>query len=252
MDTNAAVIIHALFNKYEINESAGFCDSDVDKLLDLANSEADLSKLSQRDKNELLNVITIYTQSAVSVRNNSVPEKTVDTLWATRFYDYAKCYSDREEQKLWSKILCNEFTTPGSYFKRTLNVLFNAEKFEIDWFYEVSKYVFDKGCIPSFILNDNKYYAFNKFQTIVDGGFVNPSLAGISYDKEERMRFGSADVIFKMEKGPYGLNVYTLTDAGMQLYDLRAEKSEDVFLNDLKGRMEKNAAIKEVIIERKE
>ena len=65
------------------------------------------------------------------------------------------------------------------------------------------------------------------------------------------MHFTSVNVSFKLEKGPYGLNVYTLTDAGMQLFDLRAKDTEDVFLNDLKGRMEKNGALKDIVIERK-
>lgn len=251
MGTMEYSFVHTLIDSFDLNEASSLDNETVVKLEETAKQKLQTTDLSNRDIQEICNVVAIFCQAAVIIKDDVTPGKSIEPSWVTRFYDYAKSYSDSDNRNLWSKILSKEFIKPGSFFKRTLNVLYEAEKFEVDWFYEASKFVFDRGCMPSFVLNDNKYFAFNKFQTIIDGGFVNPTLAGISYDKDETMHFTSVDISFKLEKGPYGLNVYTLTDAGMQLFELRAQDTEDVFLNDLKDRMEKSGALKDIVIKHK-
>lgn len=205
---------------------------------------------SLRECLEVANIINIYGITAVGIQDEKVPDKNINMEWAARFFDYSKNCDDSEIQQLWSKILYKEQNNPGSVFKRTLSVLYSAEKFELDWFYEMTKIAFDKSCIPEFVLHENKYLAFNKFQTLVDLGLVNPTSASISYiNKTDTLRF--TDRILKIEIAniPYNMGVYTLTDAGTQLFDLKVLPSEDNYIQKVREKLEAGNNVKVLGIE---
>lgn len=207
-------------------------------------------KYSLRECFELANIINICGVTAVGVQDEKVHEKDINMDWAARFFDYSKDCGDSETQLLWSKILYKELNNPGSVFKRTLSVLYSAEKFELDWFYEMTKIAFDRSCIPDFVLHENKYLAFNKFQTLVDLGLVNPTSASIAYiNKTDTLRFTSC--IFKIEIAniPYNMGVYTLTDAGTQLFDLRELPADDNYIQKVREKLEAGNNVKVLEIE---
>lgn len=204
---------------------------------------------SNRDILEMDNVISIYGMTAVSVQKESVPSGDIDRSWAAKFYDCVKTISEKNLQPLWCKILANEMMKPGTYFKRTLDVFARADKFEIDWFFEATKFIYDKACVPEFILTENKYYPFNQFQTLIDAGFVNSSSGSIHYDQPFTLRFFGADMKIELLKPMFNITIYTLTDAGSQLFDLRPEKSTDSFLKSMKEMIEQNNFAKVISID---
>ena len=206
---------------------------------------------SRRDVMEIENTLSICGIAAVSVQSEAVLRNDVDMSWAARYFDYIKNINDEELQLLWSKILVQEIKKRNSYYKRTLDVFYKADKFEIDWFFEITKYVFDKSCVPEFILSDNKFYPFNKFQTLIDAGFVNASLGSLSYPGEVIMHLASVDIKIEISKPPFGFSIYTLTDAGTQLFDLQPEPASEEYISKLKEVIERGNLAKVVAIERK-
>ena len=202
--------------------------------------EMENRQYSKRDIVEMNNIVTIYGAASISVQSENIPEVNIDIDWAICFFDFAKNIQNQELQSFWSKILEFELRKPKSFFKRTLNVFYRADKFEIDWFFQITQFVFDKSCVPEFILTDNKFYPFNKFQTLIDAGFVNASLGGLSYPEAVTIHLTSVDMIIEIIKPPFSLSIYTLTDAGTQLFDLRPEKNTKEYLSKLKETIEKN------------
>ena len=205
---------------------------------------------SPRDVLGVGNIITIYGKSAISVQAESAPDKDINVGFASKFYDYARGCYDNAKQELSVKILTKELLKPNSYYLRTLDVFFMADKFELDWFFEITKYVFDQACVPEFILNDNKFYPFNQFQTLIDAGFINSSVGSMSFHNTTVMHFPKAEVKVEIPKPPVGLGIYTLTDAGTQLCDFIEAVTTDDYLEKLKEVLEKRQA-KVVSIDRK-
>ena len=206
---------------------------------------------SNRDVLEMSNVLAIYSMATVAVQPEATPTDDIDISWAGKFYDCARTIKDTELQSLWSKIFAKELMKPNSFFKRTLDVFAKADKFEIDWFYEVTKYVYDQACVPEFILFDNKFYPFNQFQTLIDAGFVNSNSGSISYHSASTLHFANAEVNIDVPKPPFGFSIYTLTDAGAQLIDLQSDAATDDFLTKLKEVLERNGLAKVTSIDRK-
>lgn len=211
--------------------------------------EMSKQQYSIRDIAEMSNLLTVYGEASISVQSEVLPENDIDIDWAVSFYDFARNIYNKDLQPLWSKILELELRKPNSFFKRTLDVFYRADKFELDWFFQVTQFVFDKSCIPEFILTDNKFYPFNKFQTLIDAGFVNASLGGLSYPESVTMHLTSVDVNIEIIKPPFGFSIYTLTDAGTQLLDLHQEPNSDEYLTKLKESIEKsnNAKVSSVV-----
>ena len=73
--------------------------------------------------------------------------------WITNFFDKCRIVSDSEMQSLWAQVLAGEANTPGTYSKRTVNLLSGFDKSDAElftklcgfgwWFGEVVPLVFD-------------------------------------------------------------------------------------------------------------
>lgn len=68
------------------------------------------------------------TQMAIpDVKSDATPDK-IDNDWVSHFIEKCKRVSDAEVQKNWSKILAGEANSPGSYSKRTIDILSTLDK----------------------------------------------------------------------------------------------------------------------------
>ena len=111
----------------------------------------------------------------------------------------------------------------------------------------MAKYVFDQTCIPEFIIHDDTFFAFNKFQTLIDFGLVNPIHASVSYGKNVVIPLSQAQIQLNITT-PLVMIVYLLTDAGSQLYELKKEATPDQYLNKMKEIMERNKNVTATIV----
>ena len=251
IDTFDLELLFPYLNDYQVND--GNITADIVTQFRVYVTNGIISKnYSLRDVHGIGNIISIYGIAAIIVQAESSPEKDSTVDFAMRFYDYARKCNDSDKQSLAGHILANELLKPQTYFLRTLDVFFTADKFELDWFYECTKFIYDKACVPEFVLADNTFYPYNQFQTLVDAGFVNSSSGSLSYDGgPTTMHFSTAEVNIEIIKPPFGFSIYTLTDAGAQLFDLRPEATTEAFLSKLKDKLERNNLAKVISIDRK-
>ena len=248
--TNDGNVVKSCLNSFQIDGET----LTQDMLLEFRKyviEEMTKRQYSKRDIGEMNNIVTIYGAASISIQSDSFPEISIDPAWAVSFYEFARNIYNQDLQPLWSKILELELRKPKSFFKRTLDVFYRADKFELDWFFEITQFVFDKACVPEFILTDNKFYPFNKFQTLIDAGFVNASLGGLSYPESVTMHLTSVDINIEIIKPPFGFSIYTLTDAGTQLFDLQPGANSEEYLTKLKESIEKSNIAKVSSIVRK-
>ena len=180
------------------------------------------------------NILSIFSLFLTSIPNQQLIDKMIDKSWIARFYDLCKECDNEKIQDIWAKLLRKELLQEGLVFKRTLAVLDNMEGFEFDWFVEFCRFTIDNSYVFQYILYDNKYYPFNKFQTLIDCGLLNSTQGVIRFDKSESIKAKGYTLNLSINTEDYQGKIYTLTDAGTQLCELIEVKTSIEYLNQLK------------------
>jgi hypothetical protein len=78
--------------------------------------------------------IDSITEKALPMLKGQANSQNMDNDWITNFFDKARLVSDDQMQALWSRILAGEANTPGTYSKRTVNLLSSLDKRDAELF----------------------------------------------------------------------------------------------------------------------
>jgi len=100
-----------------------------------AEGEIQITELQRRAFTRLLaeesraqeNIEAIAFQ-AVPLLAANAPFQEMNDDWITNFFDKCRIISDEQMQQLWSKVLAGEANQPGSFSKRTVNLLGSMDK----------------------------------------------------------------------------------------------------------------------------
>lgn len=68
------------------------------------------------------------TEQAISGLGEDSDPSGVDDDWISNFFEKARIVSDKEMQELWAKVLSGEANRPGSYSRRTVNLIADLDK----------------------------------------------------------------------------------------------------------------------------
>lgn len=79
------------------------------------------------------NIESITGKALPLLDEKSSPEKVEDD-WITNFFDKARIISDCDMQELWSRVLAGEANRPGTFSKRTVNLLGDLDKRDAELF----------------------------------------------------------------------------------------------------------------------
>lgn len=102
------------------------------------------SMLSVRENRQIENLVNIINYAGQELQAiDKINDTPVSPEWSSRFFDYAQNIYEEEAQTIWAKILAQETATPGKFFKRTLNILYNIEPFEAKWFAKLCQFVLE-------------------------------------------------------------------------------------------------------------
>lgn len=110
-------------------------EAEADKIR--AESRLEITELEQRamhrffaeEAKKQANIESI-TQNAIPLLAEGAKPEEVDDDWITNFFDKGRLISDKEMQAFWSKVLAGEANAPGSFSKRTVNMLGSLDKDE--------------------------------------------------------------------------------------------------------------------------
>lgn len=180
-----------------------------------------LSIRESRQIDNLLNILNFAGQELRAIDN--INDTPVSPEWSSRFFDYAQNIYEEEAQTIWAKILAQETATPGKFFKRTLDILYNIEPFEAKWFAELCQFVLDDTFVHLDVIH-SKYFEFNKLQSMVDCRLLNAQECIINFDNSvDAIKFKSYCLkkkISQLQPEYISMSGFTLTDAGNQLYKI--------------------------------
>ncbi|SRR5260370_28050179 len=106
-----------------------------------AQAQIEVSELQQRawrrflleEEHRQKNIENITRKALPDLSEESDPSK-MDDDWIANFFDRCRLISDDEMQSLWSRVLAGEANVPGTYSKRTVNLLSTLDKKDAELF----------------------------------------------------------------------------------------------------------------------
>lgn len=98
-------------------------------------------RIRKRELRRQQNVESIVS-SALEHLPSSISQDTVDEDWVTQFFEQCQDVGNPEMQSLWAKLLAGEVTQPGTYSRRTLNLVRLMSKDDAVLFTTFCGYVF--------------------------------------------------------------------------------------------------------------
>lgn len=238
-----------IINQIEANNQRK--QKEADNNLELINSiknacaeELKSSIVSKRTYRELHNISSIYSQAINEIKAlpnyKSKESKPIDPDWSSMFFDYASKCSNADIQVLWSKILANE-CSGTEFFKRTLWILYNIEAQEAKWLVELAPMVINKMLIPHFVYEKNKFFDYNKIQSLQDCGCINSGDCEISIQSERaKDSVVGCKVVTDKTISNISFTGLSLTDSGFELLSLIEDvKPNEQFVELLKNEVNK-------------
>jgi hypothetical protein len=88
------------------------------------------------------NIESIATKAMPLLEEHAEPQR-VEADWIANFFDKCRIISDDEMQRLWSKILAGEANSPGTFSRRTVNLIGDLEKSDAALFNQLCSFCWE-------------------------------------------------------------------------------------------------------------
>ena len=123
-----------------------------------------LHRFAEEETRKQLNMESIIKKSISYLNEDSSPEKLEDD-WIRNHFDKCRNISDDEIQELWGRILAGEANNPGSFSRKTVNLVADIDKRDAELFRNMCRFIWlshaDSDKHPFiFDLNDDIYTRF--------------------------------------------------------------------------------------------
>ena len=92
-----------------------------------------MHRFLEEEAKKQTNIETIAQKAIPLLEDTSSPQNVADD-WITNFFDKSRIVSDEDMQLLWSRVLAGEANVPGSFAKRTVNLLGDLDKVDAELF----------------------------------------------------------------------------------------------------------------------
>jgi hypothetical protein len=108
----------------------------------------------QEEEKKQENMESIAGTAIRELREDAVPQRIAND-WMANFFDKCRLISDQEMQALWSKVLAGEANSPGSFSKRTVNMLSSLDQRDAEAFQLLCSFSWKIGEYVPLIFNLN-------------------------------------------------------------------------------------------------
>ena len=167
----ATVLIEKISNAvgtlWEPKQIRRVAQAKADAAMILAKGEIEIDEVRRRAANRFveeetkkqLNMESIVTKAIGEVDSNARTEDVEDD-WITNFFDKCRSVSDDEMQLLWSRILSGEANSPGSFSRKTVNLVADLDKASSELFYTLCSFgwQFSDDLVPLIFDPDQRIY----------------------------------------------------------------------------------------------
>lgn len=214
-----------------------------------------LRRFIQEETKKQINIENIATKAIPQLSATANP-KNIENDWIMHFFDKCKIISDEDMQKLWAKILAGEANAPGSYSKRTIEVVSLMSNKDANLFISLCRFSWKIGNFCPLIFNtkDNIYndegIKFNTLTHLENIGLLTfnsitgfqriglPNKIKISYfDKKFGLDFP------KEKDNQLQIGNILLSQAGQELVSVCGAEPKDGFIDYVKEQWSKKKVV---------
>ena len=134
-------ISNAVGTLWEPRQTRRVAQAKADAAMILANSDIEIDEVKRRaahrfvdeETRKQLNMEGI-TRKALQNVNPNAPTEGMEDDWITNFFDKCRSVSNEDMQSLWSRILSGEANAPGSFSRKTVNLVADLDKSSAELF----------------------------------------------------------------------------------------------------------------------
>jgi hypothetical protein len=115
-----------------------------------AEAQVEITELQRRAMARFFNEEAMKQNNMEAITSKALPEITeqarpdqIENDWIAHFFDKCRLISDEQMQSLWARILAGQANSPGSYSKRTIEILSYLEKADAIMFSQLCSFVFE-------------------------------------------------------------------------------------------------------------
>ena len=111
-----------------------------------------MHRFVEEEANRQGNMEEITKKSLPHLNEESDPDE-MENDWVTNFFDKSRIISDDEMQNIWSQVLSGEANSPGSFSKRTVNLLSDLDKKDAELFQTLCRFGWFIGDFSPLVLD---------------------------------------------------------------------------------------------------
>jgi hypothetical protein len=121
-----------------------------------------LVRLCAEEARKQENMENIVQKALPGLKENARPRE-IENDWIVNFFDKCRLISDEVMQELWARVLSGEGNVPGSFSKRTINLMGSIDKGDAELFKNLCNYSWDIGrlTIPLVYEKEDEVYRNN-------------------------------------------------------------------------------------------
>ena len=144
----------------------------VDRIRRVAEAETDLeiAELRQRAADRSLseemtkqaNIESIIQKALPHLNDNASPGAIEDD-WLTNHLEKSRLASDDEMQHAWARILAGEGNNPGSFSRKTVNIMADLDKGDAELFTELCRFVWSVDSLRQPLVFDPNHGIYNRY-----------------------------------------------------------------------------------------
>ena len=189
------------------------------------------------------NIEEITQRALPLLEANSSPQNVQDD-WIANFFDKCRIVSDNDMQELWSRILGGEANSPGTFSKRTVNLMGDLDKSDAELFTKLCGFGWLIGRFTALVLDhSHKIYTdsgidFDSLSNLENLGLIQfdsiAPFARLELPKKVKVYYYDTPLVLTLPKetdNDLEVGQVLLTRAGQQLAPICGSKPVDGFFD---------------------
>ena len=144
--------------------------AEVDAEIARAKGEIQITGLRRRAERRAIEEMTTHQENMESVLSKAIPQlepdsrpEEVENDWYANFFSKCRITSDAEMQDLWARILAGQANNPGTFSRKTVNLMADLDKRDAELFANLCRFVWRIGKSIMPLVFDTKADIYNHY-----------------------------------------------------------------------------------------
>jgi hypothetical protein len=254
--------IGGVFEPWQIKRVAR---AEAEASLITAESELEITDLHRRAMHRFVEEEANRQENMEEITKKSIPHlneqsnpANMENDWVTNFFDKSRIVSDEEMQTIWGNVLAGEANTPGSFSRRTVNLLSDLDKKDAELFQTLCKFGWSIGKFTPLVFDsqapiyNNEGINFSTLSHLDNLGLIQfNSLSG--FNKQElpenfTLAYCGQPLPLEMKSGQknqLSIGQVLLSQAGQELAQVVRVPGVDAFYDYVKDQWKAHAPSEE-------